>query len=213
VIPSLQTIGTDTRRLIVESAAQCIRTRGLHKTTIVDVANAAGVSRGTVYAYFKDKRAIIEAVAENASQQFYREMIKAMEGETTLEGQMGAAAVFVIGAMRLEASQSTLDDDERAVLLTKNAGPLLLECIDFFAPYIAAAKVTGEVRRDLDVTAAAEWFARILFSLASTPASALNLNNPEVARRFVCDHVVRGFAPTPPASRRAVVGRLEDVSA
>jgi hypothetical protein len=37
----------------------------------------------------------------------------------------------------------------------------------FFAPYLSAAKLTGEVRKDLDVEAAGEWFARILFSLFS----------------------------------------------
>jgi hypothetical protein len=77
--------------------------------------------------------------------------------------------------------------------MTKNAGFLLSECVDFFMPYIAAAKVTGEVRRDLDVKLAGEWFARILFSLFSVPSSTLELGDPSVVRTFVGSHVVRGF--------------------
>jgi AcrR family transcriptional regulator len=187
----------DTRRAIVESASRCIRRRGLEKLTIVDVAQEAGVARGTVYSYFKDKAAIVEAVAENGSQQFYREMLRAMEGETTLEGQMAAAAVFVVRAT------ANLDLGERSVLLSENARPLLTECVEFLSPYIAAARVTGEVRRELDVQAAAEWFARILFSFVSTRHSTLDLDDSEVVHRFVTDHVVRGFAAVPARPRRA----------
>jgi hypothetical protein len=66
--------------------------------------------------------------------------------------------------------------------------------VEFFAPYLTAAKLTGEVRKDLDVEAAGEWFARMLFSLFSTPSSTLDMDDPEVVRLFVRDHLVRGFA-------------------
>ena len=68
----------DTRELIVESAYLCFRKQGLQKTTIVDIAKTASVSRSTIYEYFSDKGAILEACAEHASEQFYREMSKAM---------------------------------------------------------------------------------------------------------------------------------------
>lgn len=60
-------------------------------------------------------------------------------------------------------------------------------------PHLSAAKLTGEVRKDLDVEAAGEWFARILFSLFSTPSSGLDMDDPAVVARFVTEHVVRGF--------------------
>jgi AcrR family transcriptional regulator len=187
---------TDTREHLIESARRVIFERGSERTTIVDIARAAGVARGTVYAYFDDKDEIIAAVARHASQQFYRDMIQAMAGESTLEGQMSAAAVFVVDAVRPPDRADPLTQHDRALLLTTNASSLFMDCIEFFKPYIASAKVTGEVRRDLDVDAAAEWFARILFSLASTPTSVLDLDDPNVVRRFVGDHIVRGFGDT-----------------
>ena len=72
------------------------------------------------------------------------------------------------------------------------------ECVDFFAPYPSAAKLTGEVRKDLDVEAADEWCARILFSLFSTPSSALDTDNPTVVADFVRAHMVQGFASDRP---------------
>ena len=55
----------------------------------------------------------------------------------------------------------------------------------------------------LDIEAAGEWFARILFSLFSTPSSTLDMDNPDVAAEFVRAHVVRGFASERPRPRRA----------
>src|ERR1700739_3636393 len=193
----------DTRELIVKSAYVCFRSQGLQKTTIVDIARAANVSRSTIYEYFSDKGAILEACAENASEQFYREMSKAMDRGASLEDKLSHAAVFVAQARRRITSGKSFDEDAISLLLTKDAAVLLRECVDFFAPYLSAAKLTGEVRKDLDVEACGEWFARILFSLFRTPCSPLDMPNPELAAEFVRAHVVRGYASERPRPRRA----------
>jgi AcrR family transcriptional regulator len=188
-----ETTATDTRELIIESALACFRRQGLNKTTIVDIARAADVSRSTVYEYFRDKAAIVEACAEHSSQRFYREMARAMGPADTVEDKLALAAVFVTRARRIVEPEMYFDADEVGLLLTKNAAVLLRECGEFLAPYLAAAKLTGEVRKDLDVVAAGEWFARMLFSLFSTPSSTLDMDNDEVVADFVRSHVVRGF--------------------
>lgn len=196
------TQATDTRELIVESAFACFGKQGLQKATIVDIAKRAGVSRSTIYEYFPDKAAIVEACAEHASERFYREMSMAMDRGGTLEDKLCSAAVFVTQARRVIASEKYFDEDAISLLLTKDAAVLLRECVEFFAPYLSAARLTGEVRKDLDVEAAGEWFARILFSLFSTPSSTLDMDDPDVAAEFVRAHVVRGFASDRPRPRR-----------
>ncbi len=198
-----QATATDTRELIVESAYACFRKQGLQKATIVDVARTAGVSRSTIYEYFSDKAAIIEACAEYASERFYGEMSKAMDRGSSLEEKLSQAAVFVTQARRSIASEKYFDEDAISLLLTKDAAVLLRECVDFFAPYLSAAKLTGEVRKDLDVQAAGEWFARILFSLFSTPSSTLDMDDPEAVAEFVRAYAVRGFAGERARPRRA----------
>ena len=197
------TQATDTRELIIEAAYACFAKHGLQKTTIVDIARRANVSRSTIYEYFSDKAAILEACAEHASEQFYREMSKAMDRGSSLEEKLSCAAVFVSQARRAIASAKYFDEEAISLLLTKDARVLLRECVDFFAPYLSAAKLTGEVRKDLDIEAAGEWFARILFSLFSTPSSTLDMENPDVVAEFVRAHVVRGFASDRPRPRRA----------
>jgi AcrR family transcriptional regulator len=198
---------TDTRELIVESAYACFRKQGLQKATIVDIAKVAGVSRSTIYEYFRDKPAIVEACAEHASEQFYRQMSKAMDRGSSLEDKLSHAAVFVTQARRVIASEKYFDEEAISLLLTKDAAVLLRECVDFLAPHLAAARLTGEVRKNLDIQASGEWFARILFSLFSTPSSTLDMDDPDVVAEFVRAHVVRGFANDRPRPRRAVDAR------
>jgi AcrR family transcriptional regulator len=156
-----------------------------------------------VYEYFRDKAAIVEACAEHSSQRFYREMAKAMGRGETLEEKLTLAAVFVTRARRFIEPEMYFDADEVSLLLTKNAAVLLRECTEFLAPYLAAAKLTGEVRKDLDVAAAGEWFGRMLFSLFSTPSSTLDMDDDRVVAEFVRAHAVRGFANEPATVRRA----------
>lgn len=190
-----QATAADTRELIISAAFACFRTRGLAKTTIVDIARAADVSRSTFYEYFRDKETVVEACAEAASQRFYRNMATAIDrhGGSTLEGRLTRAAVFVTQARQVVEPEVYFDSEEVNLMLTKNAAVLLQECAEFLAPYVAAARVTGEVRSDLDVRYATEWFARMLFSLFTTPSPYVDMHDDDAVAEFVRDFVVRGF--------------------
>ena len=193
---------TDTRVVIIEAALKCFQNQGLRKTTIVDITREAGVSRSTTYEYFADKAAIVEACAEHASQLFYREMARAMDRGATLEDKLARAAVVVTRGRQFLEPEKYFDAEEVSLMLTRNAATLLRECGDFLAPYLAAAKLTGEVDKDLDVEAAAEWYARMLFSLFTTPSSRFDMSDPQVIETFVRKHVVRGFSGESPSRQR-----------
>lgn len=190
-----QVTAADTREMIISAAFACFRTRGLAKTTIVDIARTADVSRSTFYEYFRDKETIVEACAEAASQRFYRNMATAIDrhGGSTLEGRLVRAAVFVAQARRVVEPEVYFDHEEVNLMLTKNAAALLRECAEFLAPYVAAARVTGEVRNDLDVPTATEWFARMLFSLFTTPSPYFDSHDEEAVADFVRRYAVAGF--------------------
>ncbi len=185
----------DTRAVLISAAFRCFRTQGLRKTTIVDIVRAADVSRSTFYEYFRDKEMIVEACAEAASQSFYRKLATAIDrhGGSTLEDKLAQAAVFVTQARRVVEPESYFDQEEVNLMLTKNASTLLGECGEFLAPYISAARLTGEVRSDIDIRWASEWFARMLFSLFTTPSPYLESSNDDAVADFVRTHVVRGF--------------------
>jgi AcrR family transcriptional regulator len=191
-----QATETDTRDAIISAAFACFRTRSLAKTTIVDIARAADVSRSTFYEYFRDKETIVEACAEAASQRFYRNMATAIDrhGGSTLEGRLVQAAVFVTQARRVLEPEVYFDEAEVNLMMTKNAATLLKECAEFLVPYVAAARLTGEVRSDIDIPSATEWFARMLFSLFTTPSPTVDMRDDDAVAAFVRPYVVNGFA-------------------
>lgn len=195
-------VAADTRVVILEAALRCFRTQGLRKTTIVDVGRAAGLARSTIYEYFPDKRAVVDAASEHASQLFYRAMATAMAPGVSLEDKLSRAAVAVTKARRFIDPEKLSDAAEVQVLLNRNAAALLDDCEKFLTPYIEAARLTGEVRKNLDVGAAAEWFSRMLFSLFMTPSRRLDLTDSEAVAAFVRAHVVRGYADAGPSGPR-----------
>lgn len=188
-------MATHTREAILLAAFRCFRTHGLRKTTMVDIARSAEVSRSTVYEYFRDKDAVVAACAELASQLFYRNMAKAVDrqGGSSLEDRLVTMAVFVTQARRVVEPEIYFDDQAVNVMMTKNAAHLLEECADFLAPYFAAARVTGEVRQDLDIRSATEWFARMLFSLFTTPSPRFDVADESAVAAFARAYAVRGF--------------------
>ena len=185
----------NTRDAIISAAFACFRDQGLRKTTIVDIARAADLSRSTFYEYFRDKGTIVETCAEVASQRFYRKLAKAIDrdGGSTLEDKLVRAGVFVTQARRVVEPETYFDQEVVNLMLTKNAATLLQECSEFLAPYVSAAKLTGEVRSNLDIHWASEWFARMLFSLFTTPSPYLDIRDDRTVADFVRAHVVRGF--------------------
>ncbi|MFU1606714.1 TetR/AcrR family transcriptional regulator [Sulfitobacter pontiacus] len=58
----------DSRREIIEAAAQCFMLKGLDKATMDDIADVLGATKGRVYHHFRSKNAIYFAVYRQAMQ-------------------------------------------------------------------------------------------------------------------------------------------------
>lgn len=50
---------------IIDAAITLFNTRGIPETTLVDIAEAAGTTRATLYKYFETKEAILKSILEN----------------------------------------------------------------------------------------------------------------------------------------------------
>ena len=57
---------TDTRRRLLEAAADTFAERGYHGTRIDSVSQRAGVAKGTIYNYFPSKGAVLETLVAEA---------------------------------------------------------------------------------------------------------------------------------------------------
>jgi AcrR family transcriptional regulator len=92
-----------TREAILAAAADRFGAQGYQRTTVADVAEAAGVSLGTVYQYFRDRADLVAALV-------HRSIDMLLEGDTTFridEGVDGLERV-VANFVRFYASWSAM---------------------------------------------------------------------------------------------------------
>jgi AcrR family transcriptional regulator len=60
------------RDQILDCALEAFAEAGYHATSIADVCSRAGIGRGTLYQYFDDKRALLEALAERITKRIVK---------------------------------------------------------------------------------------------------------------------------------------------
>jgi AcrR family transcriptional regulator len=75
------TTGHDKREAILAAAWRLIRHYGYGKTTIAEIAEGAGVGKGTVYLYFKSKEEIMLALVDATSQRIQQDLEAIADGE------------------------------------------------------------------------------------------------------------------------------------
>ena len=59
---SIEERKAETREMIVQAARKVFSEKGYHKAQIADIVKAAGISTGSIYAHFKDKRDLFEQI-------------------------------------------------------------------------------------------------------------------------------------------------------
>jgi AcrR family transcriptional regulator len=181
---------------ILRAAEECVRRWGIRRVSMSDVALQAGVSRGSVYRYFADRDALVQAVLERVAEAHVAEAEPSVRRQPSLAGKVAEAAVFV----------RRLADDERRLGLHEHPGEpalatlqlaaspvMFARWVEFWIPFLDAARTAGEVRADLDARQAAEWIMRILISLMTVPSVTVDLDDPRQLRAFIDDHLVHGF--------------------
>lgn len=63
-----------TKALMIDMARQLFARKGIEETTMNDIADASGRGRRTLYTYFKNKEAVIQAVIEVELEHFKHEL-------------------------------------------------------------------------------------------------------------------------------------------
>ena len=69
------------RRLILDTAARLLRSRGYHQTTLREIAEAVGIRKASLYYHFGSKEEIVEAVA-NDGVRFVHDAVAAALADT-----------------------------------------------------------------------------------------------------------------------------------
>lgn len=140
-------------RQILDAAAAVITRVGYDKTTVGDVAAEAGLSRRTVYLYFKGKEAIFEAVLAQEWLRYSNAWLEAIEadpGGGTLGGFYRAVSQAVnsrplIGAL-IRRDSAVIG----AFLRKSDSVALRMAAAVDMTHFIEALMQAGAVRQDID---------------------------------------------------------------
>lgn len=186
----------DRRDQILEAANLCFTQLGIQRTSVQDVARMANVSRGTVYRYFEDRNVLIEAAIEFGAQKFYRLVAAAMAEKATLAEKLGAMAETHATILLDHRTRNRLmaDDAELMRHMISDGDSAVRRSTQFLVPYVREAQKRGEVGSGVDVIAASEWLARIIYSFSTVnEAQTFDMSKPETVRKYVEKFAVNGL--------------------
>jgi AcrR family transcriptional regulator len=178
---------------IIAAARACCRQWGWAKTSLDDVARAAGMSRATVYRYFPGGRAELkQAVSRHDTIDFFSVLeTEALAGADDLAGLMSAGLITAASLLRDDAElQRALTDEPGEILpalLFRGAGELLTLSRMFLVPHLERFVSTAEANR------LAELMARLVLTHLLEPAAFIDLTEPDVVDRLVRTRLLAGI--------------------
>jgi len=169
---------------MLDATAALLREHGLHRWTVEDVADRAGVGRTSVYRRFPSRDDLVHGVLARELRQTIAAVGAAAAAQVTLEDRVVEATVAALEALDGSVVDGLLRTDGPIVLpfLTTGAGPLVELARRSFAPALVAAGLTIEGDQ---AELVAEALARLGLSFVLTRQSVLPVDDPAAMRDSV----------------------------
>ncbi|WP_036509639.1 TetR/AcrR family transcriptional regulator [Nocardia aobensis] len=188
---------------LLEATQKLLAAKGIRATTMMEVAEAAGVSRAWLYRHFPDKPALIGAAIVRLTDTWWNDAraeldrIDTFAEQLTIGVRIGRGAYDDPGAllMRLRSSEP----EEFAACAGAGVTALVPALAAFWRPYIDRAAERGEVHPAHDLGEVAEWVARILISLGTVPGDTIDPDDPAAVSHHLDTYLL-------PALRHAPAG-------
>jgi AcrR family transcriptional regulator len=160
-----------TKEKIVQAAILLFQERGYEKTTSNDIASEAGVSVGSFYVYFTDKRQLLLTIFDRLADELYENIFASFKPEYLFDANLRRRI--------RQAIASTIASKQKHSGLHRVVGELLLKDPDFAARHravmqrsitklhelISLASKAG-ISWDIDVEAAAFVVHRVVFDVS-----------------------------------------------
>ena len=189
-----------TKERIVEAAYALVARFGPARTSIEDVAVAAGVSRATMYRYFPGGRAeLIDEVVTYEYRLFFLRLYEAISDAETLE------EVIELG---LRTAHRAIEDHDVLQMILRTEPEILEPALRaqssetrelvawFLTPYLER----HELAPGVEVAQAADFLARMVLSYVGA-AGRWNLDDPDQLTELVRGELLSGIVPQVPADR------------
>lgn len=187
-----------TRQRILDSARQLFGSQGYRTTTTKNIADASGVTTGSVYYYFGSKESLYVAVYHTVRDEMFRRLGAAAEATDTFVE--GVAAIFD-EAVNINLEDPSVTAFYVAVATESRYNRELVGLADeqrsssrtFFSAMVEKGKQTGELSDDVDAEVLADVLAAIGSGLARASVGLGNKRHREMmefVRRMISGELI-----------------------
>ena len=114
-----------TKEKIIQAATGLFMERGYEKTTSNEIAAAAGVSVGSFYVYFTDKRQLLLTIFDRLADEMFKHAFDSLRPETLFDSELSVAI--------RQAVANTVEDKQRMSGLHRVIGEMVLKDAEFAA--------------------------------------------------------------------------------
>lgn len=177
------------------AALDCFARHGITRTTVDDVAVAAGVSRATLYRVFPGgKDTLVEAVLGRELHRFFaelsRELARHGDAEPLLVAGVGASLRFLTTHPALSAVLVHEPELVLSQVAFHRLGPILDAAVAFAAPHLRPHVRSDQPDPDTAATEVADLLVRTVLTYALEPTDRVDPHDDASLTRLVRSHLL-----------------------
>jgi AcrR family transcriptional regulator len=152
---------TEIRQRIIAAARECFTRYGPRRTTMEDVAAAAGIARPALYRYVSSRDEIIESVILQRVEELAEGFRSLFDPKASFAEAFVEVTMASVNAARLDPELQALFETTtgtRIIQVMAGPNPGFHEFVKaFFKDAFAAARASGDLRSDVSDDAMVDW--------------------------------------------------------
>lgn len=141
-------------REIGEATLRVVSRRGLEGTTMQEIADEAGLAKGTLYLYFDNREELVVHVAESAFEELQLAVAEALGGQRAIPERLEAAILTHVEFFERRRDLFRLflsvahpgPGAERSARHARSCNPLYRAYLDLLASFFSEGQARGEMR-------------------------------------------------------------------
>lgn len=191
----------ETRQAIMQAAMTLFSEKGFEKTSIEELAKAAGIGKGTIYGYFQTKSDILHAFCEDELECLHQELTSSADREIPILQQM-------VNIYMSEFRHITENREFARLFMQQTAFPRDVDLEKHLAnednyfkllfPLLEKAQERGELRKDLELLYITGHFYGLYLLLVSAWFSGrVPTEEAEQALHALFSQAMEGLQPRP----------------